>query len=136
MRQTKPKTWLKMNALVESTGVRKSTILYYFRQGLLPEPVKTIPNMAYYDPASVERIRLIQQMQERHRLTLSEIKRYRVTGRLPYQEDTAATIKMAKIARLCQAYVIDRLFQHRVAAAKDLKDLPAPAKEERDPWID
>lgn len=224
-------------------GVRKSTILYYYlSQGLLPEPVKTSPNMAYYDPASVERIRLIQQMQERHRLTLSEIKRYlddphreaelgvylepneevsgaagsrrlldakafcretglstaqleelqqaqlllplekgrydaddarmgrmylealnfgirardlsyyaelgekivdremelrnRVIGRLPYQEDTAATIKMAKIARLCRAYVTERLFQHRVVAAKDLKDLPAPAREERDPWID
>ena len=52
----------------------KSTILYYLGQGLLPAPRKTSPNMAYYDPACVERIKLIQQMQERHRLTLSEIK--------------------------------------------------------------
>jgi DNA-binding transcriptional MerR regulator len=64
-----------MNELVAATGVSKSTILFYLSLGLLPQPCKTSPNMAYYDPASVERIRLIQQMQARHRLTLSEIKR-------------------------------------------------------------
>jgi hypothetical protein len=62
-----------MNVLVATTGVPKSTILFYLSQGLLPQPRRTSPNMAYYEPACVERIRLIQQMQERHRLTLSEI---------------------------------------------------------------
>jgi len=236
------KLGLKMNELAAASGVPKSTILYYIGQRLLPEPRKTSPNMAYYDPACVERIRLIQQMQERHRLTLSEIKRClddqdrgaalgvylalneevfgpggprrlldtkafceetglnagqleelqqarlllplaegrfdaedvsmgrmylgalnfgirandlfyyaelgekivdqemalrnRMTGRLPYQQDAAATTKMLKNARMCRAYVIDRLFQHRVAAMKDLKDQPAPAKEEREPWVE
>ena len=65
---------LKMNELAAATGVPKSTILFYLGQGLLPQPRKTSPNMAYYEPSSVERIRLIQQMQERHRLSLSEIK--------------------------------------------------------------
>lgn len=242
VRHSKPKTWLKMNALAESTGVRKSTILYYLSQGLLPDPVKTSPNMAYYDPASIERIRLIQQMQERHRLTLSEIKKCldnmdrglelgvslelneevfgsaghnslldakafcretgltasqleelqqarlllpleegrfdaedvsmgrmylgalnsgirardltyyaeigekivdhelelhnRMTGRLPFRQDAAATINMVKNVRMCRAYVIDRLFQYRVAAMKCLKEAPAPEIEERDPWLD
>jgi DNA-binding transcriptional MerR regulator len=237
-----PAPGLKMNELATAAGVPKSTILYYLAQGLLPEPRKTSPNMAYYDPACVERIKLIQQMQERHRLTLSEIKRClddqdrgaelgvylelneevfgpggprrllnakafcretglspgqleelqqarllqpleegrfdsedvsmgrmyldalnfgiragdlsyyaelgekivdremelrnRVTGRLPYQEDAAATIRMVKNARMCRAYIIDRLFQHRVAAMKDLKDQPAPEREEREPWLD
>lgn len=233
---------LKMNELASATGVPKSTILYYLAQGLLPKPRKTSPNMAYYDPACVERIRLIQQMQERHRLSLSEIRqclddenrgsglgvylelnkevfgpgspkqmldakafcretglsasqleelqqarlllplaegrfdaedvgmgrmylnafnfgirardlsyyadlgekivdqemslRNQMTGRLPYQQDAAATTKMVKNARMCRAYVIDRLFQHRVAAMKDLKDQPAPVREEREPWLD
>jgi len=237
-----PAPGLKMNELATAAGVPKSTILYYLAQGLLPGPRKTSPNMAYYDPACVERIKLIQQMQERHRLTLSEIKRClddqdrgaelgvylelneevfgpggprrllnakafcretglspgrleelqqarllqpleegrfdsedvsmgrmyldalnfgiragdlsyyaelgekivdremelrnRVTGRLPYQEDAAATIRMVKNARMCRAYIIDRLFQHRVAAMKDLKDQPAPEREEREPWLD
>jgi DNA-binding transcriptional MerR regulator len=231
-----------MNELVATTGVTKSTILFYLSQQLLPEPRKTSPNMAYYDPACVERIRLIQQMQERHRLTLSEIKhclddtdrgaelgvylelneevfgpggprrlldtqafcretglsasqleelqqaslllpleegrfdaqdismgrmylgafnfgirardlsyyadlgekivdqemvlRNRMTGRLPYSQDAAQTIAMVKSARMCRAYIIDRLFQHRVAAMKGLKEEPAPEREEHEPWLD
>jgi DNA-binding transcriptional MerR regulator len=237
-----PTTGLKMNELAAAAGVPKSTILYYLGQGLLPEPRKTSPNMAYYDPACVERIKLIHQMQERHRLSLSEIKRClddtergpklgvylelneevfgpgdskrlidtkafcretglsasqleelqqahlllpledgrfdeedvsmgrmylgafnfgirardlayyaelgekivdremelrnRMTGHLPYQEDAAATTQMVGNARMCRAYIIDRLFQHRVAAMKDLKDQPAPEREEREPWLD
>jgi DNA-binding transcriptional MerR regulator len=198
--------------------------------------------MAYYDATCVERIRLIQQMQERHRLTLSEIRqclddedrgselgvylelneevfgpggprrrldakafcretglsashleelqparlllpleegrfdaqdvsmgrmylgafnfgirasdmsyyadvgekivdqemalRNRMTGRLPYQQDAAATTKMVKNARMCRAYVIDRLFQQRVAAMKGLKERPAPEREEPEPRLD
>jgi DNA-binding transcriptional MerR regulator len=233
---------LKMNELAAAAGVPKSTILFYIGRGLLPRPRKTSPNMAYYDPALVERIKLIRRMQERHRLTLHEIKRClddrdrgtelavylelneevfgavgsgrlldakafcretglsasqleelrqarlllpleegrydpedvrmgrmyldalnfgirardlfyyaelgekivdremelrnRVTGRLPYQEDAAATIRMVKNARMCRAYIIDRLFQHRVAAMKDLKDEPRRTREEREPWLD
>ncbi|MGE5258642.1 MAG: MerR family transcriptional regulator, partial [Hyphomicrobiales bacterium] len=64
-----------MNELTAVTGVPKSTILFYLSQQLLPEPLKTSPNMAYYDPVCVERIKLIQQMQARHRLSISEIRR-------------------------------------------------------------
>ncbi|MBI5580059.1 MAG: MerR family transcriptional regulator [Deltaproteobacteria bacterium] len=241
-RHAKPKTGLRMNKLAAATGVAKSTILFYVSAGLLPEPVKTSPNMAYYEPACVERIKLIQQMQERHRLTLSEIRnclddtdrgaglgiylelneevlgpggpkqmldakafcretglnasqledlqqarlllpleagrfdaedvsmgrmylgafnlgiraedlsyyadlgekivdremtlRSQMTGRPTSQQDAAATTKMVKNARMCRAYVIDRLFQHRVASMKSLKEQPAPEREEREPWLD
>lgn len=237
-----PARKMKMNELAAAAGVPKSTILYYLAQGLLPQPRKTSRNMAYYDPACIERIKLIQQLQERHRLTLSEIKRClndtergaelgvylelneevfgsrgpkrlldakafcretglsaaqlavlrqarlllpleegrfdeedvgmgrmylgafnsgiqandlsyyaelgekivdqemalrnRMTGRLPYPQDAAATTRMVKNARMCRAYVIDRLFQHRVAAMKDLKDSPPPEREEPEPWLD
>jgi len=43
---------------------------------------------------------------------------------------------MVKNARMCRAYIIDRLFQHRVAGMKDLKEAPAPEREEREPWLD
>ena len=237
-----PAIGLKMKELASATGVPKSTILYYLSQSLLPEPVKTSTNMAYYDPMCVERVRFIQQLQQRHRLTLSEIKksledrdrgtelgaylelseevfgpggpkglldtqafcretglsagqleelqqarlllpleegrfdaqdvsmgrmylgalnfgirakdlsyyaelgekivdqemalRNRMTGRLPYRQDAAATTQMVKNARMCRAYIIDRLFQQRVAAMKDLKEEPAPEREEREPWLD
>jgi DNA-binding transcriptional MerR regulator len=219
---------LRMKELVEATGVAKSTILHYLNRGLLPEPQKTSPNMAYYDPACVGRIQYIQHLQRRHRLSLSEIKqmlaqkgqnldfsifseldtiifgqmrdtrllnasdfcattglnreqlkdlltaklllplqedffdpqdigmgkmyaavsafglrsedmteyvalcekivdhemavRKRLTHHLPYDQDAALTIELVKSARMMRAYIIDRLFQNRVAAMNDLKD--------------
>lgn len=65
---------LKMKELAEATGVAKSTILLYVREGLLPQPVKTSPNMAYYDPACIDRISFIKQIQSTHRLPLAAIK--------------------------------------------------------------
>ncbi|MCU0591876.1 MAG: hypothetical protein MUC57_10420 [Desulfobacterales bacterium] len=62
--------------------------------------------------------------------------RNRMTGRLPYQNDAAATIQMVKNTRMCRAYVIDRLFQLRVAAMKDLKETPAAERDEPEPWLD
>ena len=44
---------LRMADLVEATGVPKSTILYYVAEGLLPEPVRPKPNVAYYDPPNL-----------------------------------------------------------------------------------
>lgn len=231
-----------MNELMAATGLPKSTILFYAGQGLLPAPRKTSANMAYYDIGCVERIRAIQQMQERHRLSLSEIKRLlegrakgsdfgafleldeevfgpggprkrldaeafgresglsagqleeleqkrlllpheegrydaddlrmgqmyfdafrlgiraedlayyaewgekivdqemalrnRVTRTLAYQQDAAVTTQMVKHARMCRSYVIDRLFQRRVAAMKDITHRPAPDPEDREPWLD
>ena len=222
------KPGLRMNELVKETGVPKSTILHYLNQGLLPEPQKTSPNMAYYDPSCIDRIQYIQHLQRRHRLSLSEIKqmlarkgqdlnfsifndldtiifgriqdtrllkasdfcattglsrqqlkdlldaklllplqeglydpqdigmgkmyaavsafglggkdmteyvalcekivdhemalRKRLTHHLPYDEDAALTIELVKAARMMRAYIIDRMFQNRVAAMNDLKD--------------
>ncbi len=65
---------LKMKELADATGVAKSTILLYVNKGLLPQPVKTSPNMAYYHPGCVERIRFIKQVQASHRLPLAAIK--------------------------------------------------------------
>ena len=221
------KPGFRMNELVKASGVPKSTILHYLHQGLLPEPTRTSPNMAYYDPGCVDRIRFILHLQDAHRLTLAEIKemfesrgdeadfsaqlqlndiifgksrddrivdrmdfcsatglssnqvkelvdaklllphredkfdqddvrmgamygrgfgfglevedmtyyvelgekivdremalRSRMTHHLSYEEDAARTMQMVKNARMCRAYVIDRLFQRRVGAMRDLK---------------
>lgn len=65
---------LKMKELAESSGVSAGTIKHYLREGLLPEPVKTSRNMAYYPPDFVERIRLIKQLQEERFMPLKVIK--------------------------------------------------------------
>ncbi len=216
-----------MKELVEATGIPKSTILYYAQEGMLPEPVKTSRNMAYYDPKCIDRIRYIQFMQQRHRLSLAEIRQViekrgdsdyamqlalnnlvfgetpadmlldkeayceatgltteqvdallearlllplepgcfdpedvlfgrmfvgafsfglkiehvtfyvtlgeqivdqefalkrHITGDLPYDDDAAITLEMVRNARISRAYIIDRLFQRRVASMRDLKD--------------
>lgn len=65
---------LKMKDLADATGVPKSTILLYVKEGLLPQPVKTSPNMAYYHPSCIQRIAFIKQVQSTHRLPLAAIK--------------------------------------------------------------
>ncbi len=65
---------LKMKEIMDATGVTKATILHYVKEGLLPEPVKTGRNMAYYSHTCIERINFIKQLQTRHRLPLSQIK--------------------------------------------------------------
>jgi DNA-binding transcriptional MerR regulator len=65
---------LKMKELAEASGVSAGTIKHYLREGLLPEPVKTSRNMAYYPLEFVERIRLIKQLQEERFMPLKVIK--------------------------------------------------------------
>ena len=65
---------LRMRQLAEASGVPVPTIKHYLREGLLPEPVKTSRNMAYYPPEFVDRIRLIKRLQEERFLPLRAIK--------------------------------------------------------------
>lgn len=55
---------LKMSELAEASGISAGTIKHYLREGLLPEPVRTSRNMAYYPPEFVERLKLIKRLQE------------------------------------------------------------------------
>ena len=70
----RPVQGLRMKELTEATGLPKSAILHYMAQGLLPEPVKTGRNMAYYDPSCVERVNFIKAMQSRYSFPLNKIK--------------------------------------------------------------
>ena len=63
-----------MGELAEASGVSAATIKHYLREGLLPEPVKTSRNMAYYPAEFVDRIQLIKQLQEERYMPLRVIK--------------------------------------------------------------
>jgi DNA-binding transcriptional MerR regulator len=67
-------TLLRMGELAEASGVPAPTIKHYLREGLLPEPVKTSRNMAYYPPEFVDRIKLIKRLQEERFMPLRAIK--------------------------------------------------------------
>jgi DNA-binding transcriptional MerR regulator len=74
MSATERNGMLKMRELAEASGVSAGTIKHYLREGLLPEPVKTSRNMAWYPPEFVERIQLIKELQERRFMPLKAIK--------------------------------------------------------------
>ena len=65
---------LKIGEIAKKSGVPPTTIRYYVRQGLLPEPDKVNKSMAYYDERCIEKILAIRHLQERKYFPLSVIK--------------------------------------------------------------
>ena len=105
---------LKMSELAERSGVSAGTIKHYLREGLLPEPVRTSRNMAYYPPEFAERIRLIKQLQEERFMPLKLIRSLleRDTGR--------AMVSAAELKRRYDVpqEVLDRLAELEVLSPK------------------
>jgi DNA-binding transcriptional MerR regulator len=65
---------MRVSEIAKSAGVSTQTVHYYLREGLLTPPRKTSRNMAYYDPACIEEIRLIKELQAKRFLPLAVIK--------------------------------------------------------------
>jgi DNA-binding transcriptional MerR regulator len=123
---------LKMSQLAEASGVSAGTIKHYLREGLLPEPVRTSRNMAYYPPDFVERIRLIKQLQEERFMPLRVIKRALDEDRII---ETAAAGEEARVtkAELERRYdvpkeVIDRLCELGILTPSRRGYSPSDAK--------
>ncbi|MFQ5456960.1 MAG: MerR family transcriptional regulator [Myxococcota bacterium] len=68
------KRLLRISELAALTDVPPASIKFYIKEGLLPAPIKTSRNMAYYDEDFVERIRFIKTLQTRHFLPLRVIR--------------------------------------------------------------
>ncbi|MDQ7043930.1 MAG: MerR family transcriptional regulator [Sulfurimonas sp.] len=64
----------KISELVAKTGVPKSTILYYIKEGLLPEAKKVKANVHKYSNEHLELIKYIKYMQENMGSTNEELK--------------------------------------------------------------
>lgn len=65
---------LKVGELARRAGTTVTTVKYYVKEGLVEPAYKTGPNMAYYDPGCVERIRLIKSLQKERYYPLSVIR--------------------------------------------------------------
>ncbi len=65
---------LKISRLAEMAGVSVPTVKHYVREGLLPRPVKTSRNMAYYCKTCIDKIRLVKKLQKEKFLPLEVIK--------------------------------------------------------------
>jgi DNA-binding transcriptional MerR regulator len=118
---TKNDEMLRMGELAEASGVSAATIKHYLREGLLPEPVKTSRNMAYYPAEFVERIRLIKQLQEERYMPLKVIK-----DLLDENPDRARALIELGDQLLARAQAGER---ERVSPAevRDLYDIPQEA---------
>ena len=75
MQDTSKKDLLKISQLAQKAGVSTPTVKHYVREGLIPRPVKTSRNMAYYSEADIHRIRLVKKLQKEKFLPLEVIKR-------------------------------------------------------------
>lgn len=64
----------KISEVVEKTNVPKSTILYYIKEGLLPEAHKIKSNVHKYSNDHIELIKYIKYMQEQMGSSIDEIK--------------------------------------------------------------
>lgn len=108
-----------MSGLVEASGVPAPTIKHYLREGLLPDPVKTSRNMAWYRPETVERIRLIKRLQEERFMPLKAIRKL-------LDEDPAQAEAMLEVE--------DRILERALAAertrtsATEIKKYGVPKK--------
>ncbi|HWC86928.1 MAG TPA: MerR family transcriptional regulator [Solirubrobacteraceae bacterium] len=108
---------LKMSELAERSAVSAGTIKHYLREGLLPEPVRTSRNMAYYPEEFVERIRLIKRLQEERFMPLRLIREV-VTG------------DPERAARLIE--LEDRILDRAIAAGEGSRVSRAQVRREYD----
>jgi DNA-binding transcriptional MerR regulator len=63
-----------MKELCRETGLARQAIHFYIQTGLLPSGHKTGPNVAFYGPEHLERLRLIKRLQHERFLPLKAIK--------------------------------------------------------------
>ncbi len=91
---------LKMKELIEQTGESKSTILYYLKEGLLPEPKKPKPNVALYDDSAVNIIKFIKYLQRNFSYSIAEIKHIFANNRFEFDNSFENLIEAIKALRL------------------------------------
>jgi len=65
---------LKMKELMALSDESKSTILFYIKEGLLPEPQKPKPNVHLYDESCVQILKFIKYLQHNFSYSILEIK--------------------------------------------------------------
>ncbi len=66
---------MRIKDLIEKSGIPRSTIHYYLRQGLLHPPIKTGHTMAYYDDTHLESLKQIQHMKNELGMSIGSIRK-------------------------------------------------------------
>jgi DNA-binding transcriptional MerR regulator len=102
---------LKMSTLVEKSGVSKSTILFYVKEGLLPSPKKPKPNLHLYHDSSIAIIRFIKYFQEHLGYSIVEIKSIIKDNKIDFNDDSDEVVN----------YLVAMSGQTKIDEIKDIK---------------
>lgn len=65
---------MRIKELEKKSGIPRTTIHFYLRQGLLHPPHKTGRTMAYYDNSHIQRLEEIQKLKKNARMPISVLK--------------------------------------------------------------
>jgi len=88
---------IKMKELMEATGESKSTLLYYLKEGLLPEPQKPKPNVHLYDEKSVKIVKFIKYLQEHLSYSIAQIKEVFLSNSFNFDDSFEMIIASLKV---------------------------------------
>lgn len=103
---------LRMRDVCARTGLTRSTIHHYIREGVLPRPAKTGRNTALYDEDFVRRAHLVKALQEKTHMPLASIR----DALKDVPPDAVETIDLARFTTVTRA-VTDTL---RLASEQEL----------------
>ncbi len=112
---------MRMKELVEKTGVPRTTIHFYLRQGLLPPPNKSGRTMAYYDNTHVKRLKEIEILKKGLRVPIRLLKEHLDSSEVrtspqPGKYDVTKTVATTKEKKLKRKEIIQQaieVFSHK-----------------------
>ena len=87
----------KMKDLTALTGESKSTILFYLKEGLLPEPKKPKPNVHLYDESCVNIIKFIKYLQKKFSYSIADIKKIFQNNRFDFDNSFESLIQSIEL---------------------------------------
>jgi len=88
---------LKMKHLMEQTGESKSTILFYVKEGLLPEPQKPKPNLHLYDESCINIIKFIKYLQNQFSYSIAQIQGVFKESKFTFSDDFSMMLRSLEL---------------------------------------
>lgn len=85
---------LRMRDLERLTGVDRETIRVYFREGLLPSPVRPKRNVAHYSDVHVRGILTVRNLHQNGRVPLKQIRRAMSGDALAIPSDATSFVQL------------------------------------------
>ena len=82
---------------MEATGESKSTILFYVKEGLLPEPEKPKPNLHLYDESCINIIKFIKYLQSQFSYSIAQIKSVFKENKFTFSDDFSMMLRSLEL---------------------------------------